>query len=75
VQTVVRELVSRVVLDFYQVPKAKKVSSVCTGGTIDVRTQEGITLPGQCAESSNGHCLGGQVGSLAIPFTRDDLAA
>jgi site-specific DNA recombinase len=54
VRAVVQEMVSNIVLDFYQVPKAQKVSSVCTGGTIHVRTQEGITLPGQRADSSNG---------------------
>jgi site-specific DNA recombinase len=51
VRAVVEELVSRVALDFVQVPKARRTFCVCTGGTIYVQTQEGLTLPWQCAES------------------------
>jgi site-specific DNA recombinase len=59
VRAVLRELVSKVVLDFETTPGPKRDKTVCTGGTIYVREQPGLDLSGGPSCSFNG--AGGSV--------------
>jgi site-specific DNA recombinase len=54
VRAVIRELVSKVVLDFQTTAGPKRDKTVCTGGTIYVREQAGLDLSGDSVLLVNG---------------------